>query len=164
LTQDLNSFLHEFNVSLSESSTSTGASSTAFRSTDSTDLLRELLLLLVSTSSWGLLLRSELADDLDTATSSRSILSGTILIIILLHQLFGLLNESAMLFIPIVLHPGLAFPLYLQHLLLDLVIIIVFVIISCGDNLPLGLIILSDNVCWLLSLLFLLLSTGFLFL
>ena len=91
-------------------------------------------------------------------------MSGTILIIILLHQLFGLLNESTMLFIPIVLHPGLAFPLYLQHLLLDVVIIIVFVFISGGDNLPLGLVILSDNVCWLLSFLFLLLGTGLLFL
>ena len=69
-----------------------------------------------------------------------------------------------MLFIPIVLHPRLAFPLYLQHLLLDVVIIIVFVFISGGDNLPLGLVILSDNVCWLLSLLFLLLGTGLLFL
>jgi hypothetical protein len=91
-------------------------------------------------------------------------LSGTIFIIILLHQLFGLFNESTMLFIPIVLHAGLAFPLYLKHLLLDVVIIIVFFIISGGDNLPLGLVILSDNVCWLLSLLFLLLGTGLLFL
>jgi hypothetical protein len=164
LTQDLNGFLHELDVSLGESSSSTAASSTALWGADSTDLLRELFLLLISTTSWRLLLRTELADDLDTTTGCRSILSGTIFIIILLHQLFGLFNESAMLFIPIVLHAGLAFPLYLQHLLLDVVIIIVLVFISGGDYLPLGLVILSDNVCWLLSLLFLLLGTGLLFL
>lgn len=164
MTQDLNGFLHELDVSLGESSSSTAASSTALWGADSTDLLRELFLLLISTASWCLLLRTELADDLDTTTGCGSILSGTIFIIILLHQLFGFLNESTMLFIPIVLHAGLAFPLYLQHLLLDVVIIIVLVFISGGDNLPLRLVILSDNVCWLLSLLFLLLGTGLLFL
>lgn len=164
MTQDLNGFLHELNVRLGESSSSTAASSTALGGTDSTDLLRELFLLLISTASWRLLLRAELADDLDTTTGSRSILSGTIFITILLHQLFGLLNESTMLFIPIVLHPGLAFPLHLKHLLLDVVIIIVLVFISGRDDLPLGLVILSDNVCWLLSLLFFLLGTCLLFL
>jgi hypothetical protein len=128
-------------------------------------LLGELFLLLVSATSSSLLLWAEFPDNLDTSAGSGGILCWFIILIILLHEFFCLLNEGTMLFISIVLHTGFTLTLKLHHLLLNVIIIILFLLISyyLGWG-TFWFIVLSDDITRLCGLLFLLLSTCLLFL
>ena len=163
LAQYLNGFLHKLDVVLGESAlTPTAAATRRLRQLDAADFLSELFLFL-ATGRGSLLLRAKFADDFDTPAGSRRVLPGLLLIVILLHQLFSLLNECTVLSIArIKLLPlSLLLLLLLHHrnALIFLVVVLLLRSATTTAHISFGFVF-SDDIRLFLLLLFLILVLG----